>query len=30
VTDQLLDDGEFDEPPASSAGVEDEDLVEAG
>jgi tRNA-dihydrouridine synthase 3 len=30
VTDQLLDDGEFDEPPASSSCVDDEDLVEAG
>jgi tRNA-dihydrouridine synthase 3 len=30
VTDQLLDDGEFDAPPASSRPVDDEDLVEAG
>ena len=30
VTDQLLDDGEFDEPPASSPEADEEDLVEAG
>jgi tRNA-dihydrouridine synthase 3 len=30
VTDQLLDDGEFDEPPAPCSRVDDEDLVEAG
>ena len=30
VTDQLLDDGEFDAPPVACARVDDEDLVEAG
>jgi tRNA-dihydrouridine synthase 3 len=30
VTDQLLDDGELDAPPAPSRVVDDEDLVEAG
>jgi tRNA-dihydrouridine synthase 3 len=30
VTDQLLDDGEFDAPPAAARRVDDEDLVEAG
>jgi tRNA-dihydrouridine synthase 3 len=30
VTDQLLDDGEFEEPPPSCSRVDEEDLVEAG
>jgi tRNA-dihydrouridine synthase 3 len=30
VTDQLLDDGEFEKPPAACSRVNDEDLVEAG
>jgi len=30
VTDQLLDDGQFEEPPAACLHVDEEDLVEAG
>jgi tRNA-dihydrouridine synthase 3 len=30
VTDQLLDDGEFDAPPAPCSRIDDKDLVEAG
>jgi tRNA-dihydrouridine synthase 3 len=30
VTDQLLDDGEFEEPPPACSRVDEEDLVEAG